>query len=277
MTSWPSGSPATSPAAAPHSNVAPSTPNCRTFRARSPHRRPVHPVLENACDMVHSMGEVDPTQRGDSRVYLARNGEATQLTEDHTWLNVQVQHGRLTPAEARLKGNASQHIITPSVGLREYIEVDIPRRARGAWRPPAALLRRPPCLPGLEGHARRPVQAQHPRGRADGDPPRQRLRRRGQHRRAVRGFSRLIITALRRPTISTAPTSKNASAPRSSPIPNRCCWAPSSTSARPPRLRAYTRVLEAFLDPDVPCCRPCSHGPRSPCTRRWPTTPRLRA
>ncbi len=87
----------------------------------------VRSAVQNACYMVHSMGEVDPAQRGmsttasvvqfvgeliivgqvgDSRVYLARNGEVTQLTEDHTWLNVQVHHGRLTPAEARLKGNA---------------------------------------------------------------------------------------------------------------------------------------------------------------------------
>jgi protein phosphatase len=106
----------------------------------------VRSAVQNACYMVHSMGEVDPAQRGmsttasvvqcvgeliivgqvgDSRVYLARDGEVTQLTEDHTWLNVQVQHGRLTPAEARLKGNAGKHIITRAVGLREYVEVDI--------------------------------------------------------------------------------------------------------------------------------------------------------
>jgi protein phosphatase len=106
----------------------------------------VRSAVQNACYMVHSMGEVDPAHRGmsttasvvqfvgeliivgqvgDSRVYLARNGEVTQLTEDHTWLNVQVQHGRLTPAEARLKGNAGKHIITRAVGLREYVEVDI--------------------------------------------------------------------------------------------------------------------------------------------------------
>jgi serine/threonine protein phosphatase PrpC len=106
----------------------------------------VRSAVQNACYMVHSMGEVDPAQRGmsttasvvqfvgellivgqvgDSRVYLARNGEVTLLTEDHTWLNVQVQHGRLTPAEARLKGNAGKHIITRAVGLREYVEVDI--------------------------------------------------------------------------------------------------------------------------------------------------------
>ena len=56
-------------------------------------------------------------QVGDSRVYLARNGEVTQLTEDHTWLNVQVQHGRLTPAEARLKGNAGK----PDQQSRQYL------------------------------------------------------------------------------------------------------------------------------------------------------------
>ena len=69
----------------------------------------VRGAVQSACYMVHSMGEVDPDHRGmsttasvvqfvcelivvgqvgDSRVYLARDGTVTQLTEDHTWLNL---------------------------------------------------------------------------------------------------------------------------------------------------------------------------------------------
>ena len=104
----------------------------------------VRGAVQNACYMVHSMGEVDPEHRGmsttasvvqfvgelivvgqvgDSRVYLARDGAVTQLTEDHTWLNLQVQQGLLTPEQAR--GRAGKNIITRALGLRPFVEVDI--------------------------------------------------------------------------------------------------------------------------------------------------------
>ena len=67
----------------------------------------VRGAVQNACYMVHSMGEMDPERRGmsttasvalvvagvaivgwvgDSRVYLARGSEVTQLTDDHWWV-----------------------------------------------------------------------------------------------------------------------------------------------------------------------------------------------
>ncbi|AEV85485.1 regulatory protein [Actinoplanes sp. SE50] len=37
---------------------------------------------------------------GDTRAYLLRGGELTQLTQDHTWVQSQVAAGRLSPAQA---------------------------------------------------------------------------------------------------------------------------------------------------------------------------------
>jgi len=105
----------------------------------------VRGAVQNACYMVHGMGEVDPSHRGmsttasvvlvvgelvivgqvgDSRVYLARDGAVSQLTEDHTWLNVQVKQGVLTPEQARRKHSTGKQMITRAVGLREFVEVD---------------------------------------------------------------------------------------------------------------------------------------------------------
>jgi len=37
---------------------------------------------------------------GDTRIYLLRGGELSQLTQDHTWVRSQVDHGKLSPGEA---------------------------------------------------------------------------------------------------------------------------------------------------------------------------------
>ena len=62
---------------------------------------------------------------GDSRVYLAHDGKVIQLTEDHTWMNLQVRLGRRTPEEARRQRAAGKNMITRALGFRESVEVDI--------------------------------------------------------------------------------------------------------------------------------------------------------
>ena len=60
---------------------------------------------------------------GDSRAYLFRRGELQQLTEDHTWVQQQVDAGLLTPEEARRHPLSS--MLTRAVGLVPDPEVDI--------------------------------------------------------------------------------------------------------------------------------------------------------
>jgi serine/threonine protein phosphatase PrpC len=103
----------------------------------------VRGAIQNACYMVHSMGELDPEQRGmsttasvflvcggigvvgqvgDSRVYLVRNREVAQLTEDHTLINYQIKHGLITPEQAAQ--SRAKNVITRAVGHKDYVEVD---------------------------------------------------------------------------------------------------------------------------------------------------------
>lgn len=60
---------------------------------------------------------------GDSRAYLLRGGTASQLTNDHSWLNEQVQAGLLTVEEAA--ASDLRHIITRSVGFERHVAADV--------------------------------------------------------------------------------------------------------------------------------------------------------
>ncbi|MCA9688144.1 MAG: serine/threonine-protein phosphatase [Myxococcales bacterium] len=60
---------------------------------------------------------------GDSRAYLLRAGTARQLTNDHSWLNEQIEAGLITEEEAQRSD--LKHIITRSVGFERTVEADI--------------------------------------------------------------------------------------------------------------------------------------------------------
>ena len=100
-------------------------------------------AIQNATYMVHSLGQLNPEQRGmsttasafyvagsigivgqvgDSRVYLARDNRVSQLTEDHTLVNYQLKHGLISPEEA--KKSRIRNVITRAVGHKDYVEVD---------------------------------------------------------------------------------------------------------------------------------------------------------
>lgn len=60
---------------------------------------------------------------GDSRLYLWRRGELTQLTEDHSLVGEQVKRGQITPDEAA-RSNL-QNILTRALGAEGEVQVDV--------------------------------------------------------------------------------------------------------------------------------------------------------
>jgi PPM family protein phosphatase len=62
---------------------------------------------------------------GDSRVYVLRAGELSQLSSDHTFVGEQMRAGLLTPEQART--SPYRHVITRAVGIDEDIKTDVLR------------------------------------------------------------------------------------------------------------------------------------------------------
>jgi serine/threonine protein phosphatase PrpC len=60
---------------------------------------------------------------GDSRIYLARDGQLRQLTSDHSWVNEQIQNGIISPDQART--HPLRNVVTRALGGRSDIEVDM--------------------------------------------------------------------------------------------------------------------------------------------------------
>ena len=60
---------------------------------------------------------------GDSRAYLARGSQITQVTTDHSWVAEMVEAGDLTPEEA--EKHPWRNRITRGLGLKEEVELDV--------------------------------------------------------------------------------------------------------------------------------------------------------
>ena len=60
---------------------------------------------------------------GDSRIYLLREGRLRQVTKDHSFVQEQVDHGMLTPEQARV--HAYRHMILRAVGIQDALLVDL--------------------------------------------------------------------------------------------------------------------------------------------------------
>jgi len=59
---------------------------------------------------------------GDSRVYLHRDGQCNQLTEDHTMLQDHLRHGLITPEEAETATYGN--VISRAVGIHPTVKAD---------------------------------------------------------------------------------------------------------------------------------------------------------
>ena len=59
---------------------------------------------------------------GDSRVYLNRQDQIHQLSEDHSYVTEMIKRGRMTEEEA--KDSPYANVITRAVGIQESVEVD---------------------------------------------------------------------------------------------------------------------------------------------------------
>ncbi len=60
---------------------------------------------------------------GDSRVYRFREGELTQLTEDHSLLNDYIKMRQLTPEE--IEAFPHKNVIVRALGMKETVQVDL--------------------------------------------------------------------------------------------------------------------------------------------------------
>ena len=60
---------------------------------------------------------------GDSRAYLFRDGELTQLTEDHSMVADLMREGRITEAEAEV--HPQRNIVTRVLGVYDNVEIDL--------------------------------------------------------------------------------------------------------------------------------------------------------
>ena len=60
---------------------------------------------------------------GDSRAYLVRDGEARQLTEDHSYVQEMVRKGKITPEQSR--NHPHKNLITRAVGVDTFVDSDL--------------------------------------------------------------------------------------------------------------------------------------------------------
>jgi len=59
---------------------------------------------------------------GDSRLYLLQGGTLRQVSVDHTWIQQALEHGLLTPAEAKL--SFQRHVVLKHIGKDPQVEPD---------------------------------------------------------------------------------------------------------------------------------------------------------
>ncbi|HEX9069716.1 MAG TPA: Stp1/IreP family PP2C-type Ser/Thr phosphatase [Ktedonobacterales bacterium] len=86
-----------------------------------------HPELNGmgttCVSLVLEDGRAFVVNIGDSRAYIARDGEMRQVTQDHSWVAEQVRYGLLTEEQAR--GHTHRNVITRSLGTQPAVTADL--------------------------------------------------------------------------------------------------------------------------------------------------------
>jgi protein phosphatase len=114
-----------------------------TEETRAAARRVVEAAIQAATYMIFGIADQDPARKGmgttlscllyvgpvvvvgqvgDSRVYLVRDGQPIQITEDHTLIQMHLKSGAITAEQA--KTATYGNVITRAVGINDYVEVD---------------------------------------------------------------------------------------------------------------------------------------------------------
>jgi protein phosphatase len=73
-----------------------------------------------ACALRHDQAIISHV--GDSRCYLLRDGQAKQITQDHTWVNDQRRMGLISARE--MAESESRHLLTRSLGPEMFVSAD---------------------------------------------------------------------------------------------------------------------------------------------------------
>ena len=72
--------------------------------------------------LIATKGTLHTAHVGDSRAYLRHQGELSQITMDHSYVQDLVNFGQITPAEARI--HPKRNIITRVLGVHEQVRCD---------------------------------------------------------------------------------------------------------------------------------------------------------
>lgn len=80
-------------------------------------------MATTASAVLHGRAHSCVAHIGDSRVYVLRDGDLIQLTQDHSWVEEQVRAGALTPAAARQ--HPWRNVVTRALSGGEDPEVDV--------------------------------------------------------------------------------------------------------------------------------------------------------
>ena len=80
-------------------------------------------MATTAAAILAAKGKPVVAHVGDSRVYLWRDGELTQVTQDHSWVNEQVRAGVLSETDAR--NHPWRHVVTRALSGGDDPDVEV--------------------------------------------------------------------------------------------------------------------------------------------------------